>query len=229
MPDNLTMKIIKELLDKKNRELRKPYGHDIPDGVRDFHKNVDTIIKEWKAYVSQTSLSGIPIDELSEDQKLLNEDKKWKAFFVFIYGEYNPEALKYFPETIKLVEKWKEEIKLVFFSNMEPGKHIPAHNGNNHGVIRAQLGIDIQEPETTGLRVEDKINQLKNGELFIFDDTFEHEAWNNGKGSRVVLIIDSRKKFPHFYNLINKYLLNRMKQTTYIQSALAKLKEKNKN
>ena len=157
----------------------------------------------------------------------MNEDKKWKAFFIFIYGDYNPESLNYFPKTIELTEKWKDEVKLVFFSNLEPGKHIPAHNGNNHGVIRSQLGVDIQQPESTALRVEDKTIHLKNKELFIFDDTFEHEAWNKGQQTRTVLIIDSCKKFPHFYNLMNKWLLNKMKKTDYVQSVLAKLKTNN--
>lgn len=222
---NFIMKIIEEILSKKNREIRKPYGYDTPAAVKDFQKNIDIIISEWNNYVQQTSTTGKPIDELSQAQKHLNEDKKWKAFFVFVYGEFTPEAEKYFPQTVKLVEKWKNDLTLLFFSNLEPGKHIPAHKGNNHGVIRSQLGIDIQQPETTGLRVEDKIVQLKNKDLFIFDDTFEHEAWNKGSAVRTVLIIDSCKKFPHFYNTINKYLLGKVKNTTYVQSTLAKLKE----
>lgn len=30
----------------------------------------------------------------------------------------------------------------------------------------------------------------REGELFIFDDSFEHEVWHNGSQSRLVLILD---------------------------------------
>lgn len=224
MHKDFIMKIIEEILLKKNNEIRIPYGHEVPSAVADFHANIDSIIDEWKNYAATNHAAGIPIDELSYEQKHLNEDKKWKAFFVFVFGEHTPEAVKKFPKTSTLAEKWKNEITLVFFSNLEPGKHIPPHKGNNHSVIRAQIGVDIEMPESTGLRVEDKLIQLRNRELFIFDDTFKHEAWNKGSGNRVVLIIDTRKKFPFFHNIINKYLLGRMKKTAYVQSALDKLK-----
>ncbi|MGE0636379.1 MAG: aspartyl/asparaginyl beta-hydroxylase domain-containing protein [Bacteroidia bacterium] len=221
------MELLSKLLWKKNNELRKPYGYDVPVFIQDFHNNIDKIILEWQNYTLATSSIGVPIDEFSDYQKELNKDKKWKAFFVFIFGELNPDAATYFPLTSMLGEKWKNDIKLIFFSNLEPGSHLAAHRGNNHSVIRVQLGIDIKQPQSTGLRVADKIIQLKNKELFIFDDTFEHEAWNTGKDVRTVLIIDYKKKFPPLYDLINRYMLKKMKETPYVQSVLAKLKNRN--
>lgn len=221
------MKLLQTILKNKNQQIRKPYGYEPIPAVRDFHENIDNIISEWKIYVNSTTSHGKPIDELSAEQKHLNEDKKWKAFFIFIYGEFNPEALLYFPKTAALAEKWKKQVKLVFFSNLEPGKHLPAHTGNNHAVIRAQIGVDILQPESTGLRVEEKTVKLKNGELFIFDDTFEHEAWNDGQHVRTVLIIDYVKPFPFFYDLLNRKTLNKVKESGYVQKALAKLKNQN--
>ena len=221
------MKLLDKLLKRENSERRKPYGHEPLPVIRDFQDNSEQIILEWHNYVATTSSTGMQIDEMSYEQKQLNKDKKWKAFFLFIFGEFNPDASRYFPVTTALAEKWKKDITLVFFSNLEPGSHITPHTGNNHSVIRAQIGIDIKQPDATGLRVEDKTVHLKNKELFIFDDTFEHEAWNNGQEIRTVLIIDCCKKFPHFYNVVNRYLLKKMKSTAYVQSALAKLKERN--
>ena len=42
------------------------------------------------------------------------------------------------------------------FSTLESGKEIKPHKGNNHGVLRIQLGIDIPEPDKCGLKVEEK-------------------------------------------------------------------------
>ncbi len=221
------MKWLQKILMRKNEQVRKPYGYSDLDFIQDFEKSIDTIILEWKNYTIATSSTGKPIDEISEDQVYLNEDKKWTSFFVFVYGEINPEAKIYFPETTRLTEKWKHEIKLLFFSNLEPQKHILPHNGNNHHVIRTQIGIDIEMPEKTGLRVADKSIQLRNKEVFTFDDTYEHEAWNNSEKARTVLIIDSEKKNPHIYGYINKYLLNRFKKTDYVQSVIRKMKTEN--
>jgi aspartyl/asparaginyl beta-hydroxylase (cupin superfamily) len=224
MQNNLMMNLLNKILIWKNKKTKKPYNHQIPDSVNDFHKNIDIIIDEWKQYVNNSFDSGKPIDELSAEQTHLNEDKKWKALFIFIMGEVNPQVEFFFPKTIEITRKWKKEVNLVFFSHLLPGKHIPPHKGNNYYVIRSQIGIDIFQPDKTGLRVEDKTIKLKERELFIFDDTFEHEAWNYSSTHRTVLIIDTRKKFPYFYNLINKFLLRKMKRTKYVQEVIRKLK-----
>ena len=212
-----------KLLLIKNSKIRKPYGQKHPLSASDLQSHVDVIIQEWKNYVSATSSHGQPIDQISKEQTHLNEDKKWKSYFLYVYGELNADALKHFPETLKLIQKWKNEVQLVFFSHLEPGKHIPAHHGNNQSVIRTQIGIDIPEPEKTGLRVADKTVQLREKEIFTFDDTFEHEAWNNGNSVRTVIIIDTCKKFPYFYHIINRFQLKKIKNTAYVKSVLKQL------
>lgn len=223
MKINFIVRFLDMLLIKKNQNSRKPFGHKTPDSIKEFQENIDEIILEWKNYTESFSSSGEPIDEISKEQRYLNEDKKWKAIFLYVMGETNKHTEAYFSKTIQLAKKWEKDINLVFFSHLETGKHIPPHKGNNQYVLRCQIGIDICQPEKTGLRVNDKVVKLKEKELFIFDDTFEHEAWNYGETHRTVLIIDVQKKFSYFYNLINKYLLIRMKDTKYVQSVIKKL------
>lgn len=217
------MNMLANLLRKKNARLRKPYGFALPAPAADAYARVEIIMDEWQAYVARTRDTGYQIDELSAEQKELNSDKKWKAFPLFLFGTYNPEASLYFPETLRSLQLWENEITMAFFSNLEPGKHIPPHTGNNHCVIRTQIGIDIPQPNQTGLRVADKTVRLENGEFFTFDDTYEHEAWNYGERVRTVLIIDSRKKFPFGYDWINRAELKKMRQTDYVQSVMKKL------
>lgn len=217
------MSVFKFLLSRKNNKIRKPYGYDLSGAIQDFHQNAENIILEWKNYESQNSNSILPIDEISVLQKELNLDKKWKAYFLFAGREYNVVAKTHFPITTQLIQKWKKDLNLVFFSNLEPGKHLQAHHGNNHGVIRTQIGIDIKDSEKTGLRVEDKVVQLKNKEIFTFDDTFEHEAWNNSEYNRVVLIIDTYKEFPTLYDLINKCEVKKINKTKHVRSAIEKM------
>lgn len=213
-----------QLLKRENQKKRKPYGYEDFDAVVDFQDSITAIIKEWNDFQNVTNVGAIQIDELSEEQIHLNRDKKWKALFLFVYGEPNSTILAQFPEISKLIRRRKDEITLVFFSIMESGKHIPPHEGNNHGVLRMQFGIDIPEPEKTGLKVSDKVINLKNQESFVFDDTFTHEAWNNSSSPRTVLIVDIRKKYSYFYNILNKIEQNRIRKSDYVQSVLKKLK-----
>lgn len=218
------MNFLKKLLLKKNDSIRKPYGHPTPESVSEIIKNVSVIIKEWNEFTKKQENFGVPIDELSKDQEHLNRDKKWKAVFLYVYEEYNKEVAPFFPVTMELINASQKDIKLVFFSNLESGKHIQPHYGNNHHVIRTQIGIDISNPEQTGLRVVDKTIQLKNQEYFTFDDTFEHEAWNNSQSNRIVLIIDTCKKFAYFYGLVNRLFLRKIKKSSYVQSVIQKIK-----
>lgn len=217
-------KLLNKILYKHDSSSRKPYGYEDIDVVVDFQSRIGAIIKEWNDFKNVSNAEIKQIDELSEEQKHLNMDKKWKALFLLVYGETNSNVLIHFPEVSRLIHKWKKDITLVFFSSLDSGKHIPPHEGNNHGVLRIQFGIDIPEPEKTGLKVSDKTINLRNQEAFVFDDTFTHEAWNFSTYQRTVLIVDIRKKYSYFYNILNKIEQNRIKKSDYVQSALKKLK-----
>jgi aspartyl/asparaginyl beta-hydroxylase (cupin superfamily) len=45
-------------------------------------------------------------------------------------------------------------------------------------------------PPSCGFRVGASTRQWRVGEAFAFDDTIEHEAWNDSDELRVVLIVD---------------------------------------
>jgi Aspartyl/Asparaginyl beta-hydroxylase len=49
-----------------------------------------------------------------------------------------------------------------------------------------------------GIRVGNEIYRWREGEVVIFDDAYEHEAWNRTPHTRVVLFVDFRKplRFP---------------------------------
>ncbi len=177
------------------------------------------IQQEYHSFISANALKNRPIDDISLDQVSLNQDKKWKALFLFAYNQSNDSVLLEFPTLNKLLSK-HPEIQLMFFSTLESGKHIPPHEGRNIAVHRLQLGIDIQHPESTELKVENVRVQLKEGELFVFDDTFEHEAKNDGPTDRTVLIIDYEKSYPVPFSILQKKYLSRIANSSYIQDAV---------
>lgn len=74
------------------------------------------------------------------------------------------------------------------FSLLRPGTHIPPH----HGFINTRLicHLPLIVPPECALRVGNETRPWKEGELVIFDDTMEHEAWNRSSELRVVLLFD---------------------------------------
>jgi beta-hydroxylase len=74
------------------------------------------------------------------------------------------------------------------FSRVAPGTHIKPHTGWVSTVYRAHLGLVV--PEDCALRVADQTRPWGEGDVLVFDDTAEHEAWNHSTRPRVVLLSD---------------------------------------
>jgi aspartyl/asparaginyl beta-hydroxylase (cupin superfamily) len=81
-----------------------------------------------------------------------------------------------------------------FFSILGPGKRLPPHYGPYRGVLRHHLALIVPEPlEKCGIRVDDQTRHWTEGQSLVFDDTYEHEAWNDTDGERVVLFLDIKR------------------------------------
>jgi aspartyl/asparaginyl beta-hydroxylase (cupin superfamily) len=76
----------------------------------------------------------------------------------------------------------------VLFSLLRPGAHIPAHNGFINTRLICHLPLIV--PDGCSFRVGNDTRQWMEGRAWLFDDTIEHEAWNRGAGTRVVLLFD---------------------------------------
>jgi ornithine lipid ester-linked acyl 2-hydroxylase len=74
------------------------------------------------------------------------------------------------------------------FSLFRPGTHLYPHRGERAGVLRCHLPLVIPRGDV-GLRSGDELRRWEPGKCLVFDDTFEHEAWNHGDADRVVLIV----------------------------------------
>jgi aspartate beta-hydroxylase len=76
----------------------------------------------------------------------------------------------------------------VLFSLLRPGKRIRPH----HGCMNARLicHLPLIVPEKCPLRVGNETRAWREGEVVVFDDSVEHEAWNLSKELRVVMIFE---------------------------------------
>ena len=81
-----------------------------------------------------------------------------------------------------------ERTPSVLFSLLRPGTRIRPHHGFTNARLICHLPLIV--PGECALRVGNQIHPWREGELVVFDDSMEHEAWNLSKELRVVLLFD---------------------------------------
>ncbi|HEY2757537.1 MAG TPA: aspartyl/asparaginyl beta-hydroxylase domain-containing protein [Pseudolabrys sp.] len=181
---------------------------------------------EWKAIraeldrvlVRQADLPGF--HEIASDVATISQDGGWKTFLLAGYGFKSDANIRLCPNTWRVCQKIPGLIT-VMYSILEPGKHLPPHRGPYNGVLRLHLGLTVPEPrEELGIRVENQLYRWKEGEAVIFDDAYEHEAWNKTPHTRVVLFVDFRKPLRFPANFFNWLLLNLAVFTPFIREGM---------
>lgn len=148
------------------------------------------------------------------------DPKKWKVFMLFAMGE-KPEANRArCPETAALLAKVPNLFQ-AFFSILEGGKSVPAHCGPNYAQIRYHLGLIVPKDNPPSIRVKDQVYTWKEGEAVIFDDTWNHEVYNNSTGDRVILLVDILRPLPLRLHIINQLYSFGIVRLAYAQKVVA--------
>ena len=118
-----------------------------------------------------------------------DRDKAWKVFSFLFFMMKNPVHRALCKKTTELIDQIPELISCDF-SYMEPNTHILPHKGYSRMVLRCHLPLIVPNPADCGIRVGNETRHWEEGKLLIFDDSFEHEAWNKSNERRVVLMFD---------------------------------------
>lgn len=157
--------------------------------------------------------------DISEDQKALTTDDQWKTFFLYGFGYKAEKNCELVPRTTEIVEQIPG-MKTAFFSILSPGKHIPAHRGPYKGVMRAHLGLKVPSAaEQCRIRVGDDVRHWEEGKVLLFDDTHDHEVWNDTDDTRVVLFLDVVRPFRPPINLLNQLIIRLISLSPFVQNA----------
>jgi aspartyl/asparaginyl beta-hydroxylase (cupin superfamily) len=123
----------------------------------------------------------------------LNHSSRWSAYHLWRNGQPVEENLESCPATAKLLE----DVELcelggigpnVFFSALAPKTRVPPHHGATNARVIAHLPLIV--PEDCGLRVGFEERCWREGEILVFDDTIENEAFNDSNELRVVMSFD---------------------------------------
>ena len=126
------------------------------------------------------------------DHPLLDR-QDWSALFLCENGARFEEAIARCPRTWEAVQAapqaWIERSSpTAMFSLLRAGARIPAHRGVTNARLTCHLPLIV--PPGCGFRVGNEVREWTEGKVLIFDDSIEHEAWNESGEDRVVLIFD---------------------------------------
>jgi aspartyl/asparaginyl beta-hydroxylase (cupin superfamily) len=132
---------------------------------------------------------GLPLNQWRE----LNGSSRWNAFHLFKNGELIEENASRCPRTMEALRAIDQpqspnRSPNAMFSLLAPHTRIPPHTGVVNTRLVTHLPLIV--PEGCGFRVGADVRPWRVGEGFAFDDTIEHEAWNDSNELRVVLIFD---------------------------------------
>lgn len=142
-------------------------------------------------------------EEVLPSQAGLDRDRAWKTFMFYGYGHRSDVNLRRCPRTAAGLELIPGLVT-AFFSILGPGKHIPSHRGFYKGVLRYHLALKVPaQAERCRIRVGGDIRHWEEGRSLVFDDTFEHEVWNDTDEERVVLFVDFIRPLPAPLSSIN--------------------------
>lgn len=115
----------------------------------------------------------------------------WNVFYLFLHNVDFAANRALCPETVTAITAIDAHYDHAFFSALAPGTHIPRHHGPTNKKLRCHLPLIVPPHGACRLRVGDRVVAVREGECFVFDDSFEHEAWNDDSAhSRVVLVVD---------------------------------------
>lgn len=157
--------------------------------------------------------------EISSDQKRISIGSNWRTFILYGFGQPATKNVKQAPETARLLSQ-VPNLQSAWFSILAPGYHIPPHRGPSKSYVTCHLGLIV--PKDYGnctLRVGDEICIWREGKLFVFDDTYEHEVHNNTDEERVVLLFHVDRPMRFWGRLFGRTFLGALKWTAYYQDS----------
>lgn len=123
----------------------------------------------------------------------LRDDPSWGAHYLWEQGAIVADHAALAPVTMQALELppipvIAERSPMALYSLLRPGTHIRPHNGMLNTRLICHLPL-ITNPDCA-LRVGNETRQWQPGRLLIFDDSIEHEAWNRGNATRIILLFE---------------------------------------
>ncbi len=167
-------------------------------GLDELEARTGEIRAEFEALVASEAAELVPYIQYPDNVPLrqwkeLNRNKQWTAIHLVQNGRRVEANARHCPRTLEAVAAFPQpEVEgaspNAMFSLLAPRTRIPPHTGVANTRLVCHLPLIV--PPDCGFRVGGTTVEWTEGQAFVFDDTIEHEAWNDSDQLRVVLIFD---------------------------------------
>ncbi|WP_018996304.1 aspartyl/asparaginyl beta-hydroxylase domain-containing protein [Hirschia maritima] len=173
------------------------YSRDEFDWVKELEDQTANIKKELLSLIQDQNnlapyVQADDKDLILRDNKLIN-NSDWSACYLWKNGKLQEDMAEKCPQTVSALSSLpldflENQTPSILFSVLKPGTHIPPH----HGMLNTRLicHLPLIVPPNCGIRVGNEHINWEEGKVIIFDDSIEHEAWNNSQETRVVLLFE---------------------------------------
>jgi aspartyl/asparaginyl beta-hydroxylase (cupin superfamily) len=226
--ENHAIRSINRIVDIWVRGDERPVTFDVDKvlpSLRRLEENWATIRREAEGILPD--LKGVPrYYDLDPGQYRISKTEAgadWRVFMLNAYGKWPARNRALCPETCRLLDSIPE-IFVAFFSILEPGKSIPAHNGPLRTYLRYHLGVITPRNDPPSIRVRDHVHTWEEGKSFFFDDSWDHEVINRSDGVRVILIVDIVRPLPWPGSVVNEFFSRKLVRWTYGRAIDQKLR-----
>ncbi|HKY90387.1 MAG TPA: aspartyl/asparaginyl beta-hydroxylase domain-containing protein [Nevskiaceae bacterium] len=194
-----------------------PWIAELEAGWRGVREELDAVL---------TRRSEIPsFQSILKEVGTINTDEDWKTFWLVGMGMDCSRNAATCPRTMALLAR-VPDLANAFFSILSPGKHIPAHRGAYNGLLRLHLALQVPEPrEQCRIRIGHEMRTWREGEALVFDDSFNHEVWNETDGVRVVLFVDFVRPLKRPWHALNRRFIRAGALAPFMREAGRKHRE----
>jgi len=132
-------------------------------------------------------------DSAAPEWREVNHSRRWGVYYLWREGVPFAEHIARCPRTVAALEAWPRwEVPgcgpTAVFSILDAKTRIPPHTGVTNTRLIVHLPLIV--PPGCVFRVGAERREWQPGNAFVFDDTIEHEAWNDSDVPRAVLILD---------------------------------------
>jgi aspartyl/asparaginyl beta-hydroxylase (cupin superfamily) len=174
------------------------YPRELFPWLLELEAATQTIQAELKAALASRMDAFAPYIQFPPDAPVnqweeLNHSRRWSSLFLWKDGTRNDAVCDACPQTAALLDRLPMAQQPGFaptamFSALDAHTRIPPHTGSTN--VRLLCHLPLILPGPAAFRVGNETRSWEMGRAWVFDDTIEHEAWNDADELRVILIFD---------------------------------------
>jgi aspartate beta-hydroxylase len=121
------------------------------------------------------------------------DNPDWSAFYLWKDGAVVAANAARCPRTLAALQgvplcRLPDRSPSILFSLLKPQTRIPPHNGLVNTRLICHLPLIV--PPGCGFRVGNETREWVEGKAWVFDDSIDHEAWNDSDRTRVILLFE---------------------------------------